>query len=215
MAAVVDTRPLRRDAEANRQHILQAAGQLMAERGLAVPLEDIAAAAGVGIGTVYRRFPARSDLIEALFQDRLGSYLADLEAAVAMEDGWEAFVWFLRRAAGRQIADRALSELIEHDLGPEAIRAVRLRFLPLAEELVEHARASGRLRPDFTVSDLTLLQQMLAHVGAATYPVRPAAWERYLTILLDGIVTARNAPTPAGEPPLTMKQLKTLRQRPA
>ncbi|HET9071258.1 MAG TPA: helix-turn-helix domain-containing protein [Acidimicrobiales bacterium] len=208
-------RPLRRDAEANRQHILDAAGRLMAERGLATPLEDIAAAAGVGIGTLYRRFPTRADLVEALFQDRLAAYVADLETAVGTDDGWEGLVWFLSRAAARQIADRALSELIEQDLGPDTIRHLRDRVLPLADTLVEHARASGRLRADFTVGDLALVQHMLAGVGAVTSPVSPTAWRRYLTLLLDGMLARREAPTPAEEPAPTVAQLKHVHdQRP-
>lgn len=214
MTAPARPRPLRRDAEANRQHLLDAAGRLMAERGLATPLEDIAAAAGVGIGTLYRRFPTRAELIEALFHERLAAYLADLEEAVAMADGWEALTWFLERATERQIADRALAELIEHDLGPGAIRQLRERVLPLAEALVDHARASGRLRPDFTVSDLAMVQHMLAGVGATTCHVSGTAWRRYLTILVDGMVAMRSGPTPAGEPALNIGQLKRLRERP-
>lgn len=204
-------RPLRRDAAVNRQHILEAAGRLMAERGLGTPLEDIAAAAGVGIGTLYRRFPSRTDLIEALFQDRLAAYVADLEAGVAMPDGWEALVWFLQRSTARQIADRALHELIEHDCGPETIRELRERVLPLAQTLVDHARATGQLRADFTLSDLALVQQMLADIGAATCALSATAWQRYLTIVLDGLLTRRTEPTPATEPALTLEQLKQLR----
>lgn len=204
-------RLLRRDAEANRQHILEAAGRLMAERGLATPLQDIAAAARVGIGTLYRRFPTRAELIEALFQDRLAAYVADLEAAVAAADGWEALVWFLRRASARQIADRALNELIEHDFGPGTIHQLRERVLPLAEALVEHARASGSLRPDFTVSDLALLQQMLACAGTATIALSDTAWQRYLTIVVDGLVVSRSGPTAPAEAALTIEQLERLR----
>lgn len=207
-------RPLRRDAEANRQHILRAAGRLMAERGLATPLDDIAAAAGVGVGTLYRRFPTRAALVEALFHDRLAAYLADLQAAAAMADGWEGMLWFLRRAAARQIADRALTELLEHDIGTEAIRQLIDRIWPLGEALVERAKATGRLRPDFDVSDLAFLQQMLVAVGAAVQPLRPTAWERYLDFVIDGIVAARSAPTVAAEPALTLQELHDLHALP-
>lgn len=204
------TRPLRRDARANRQNILDAAAQLMAERGLAAPLEDIAARAGVGIATLYRRFPTRSDLIEALFEDRLAAYIADLQTAVAMADGWAALVWYIRRSTARQVANRALSELLEHNLGPRTIRQLRQQVLPLAETLVDHARASGRLRSDFTVSDLALVQQMLVGVGAATAVADEHVWQRYLTLVLDGMITCREGPTPAAQPPLTLEQLKAI-----
>jgi len=208
---VTETRRLRRDARANRQRILEAAGHLMAEHGLTIPLEDIAADAGVGIGTLYRRFPHRDDLVEALFEDRLAAYVADLETAVAMPDGWDALVWCVGRSATRQLADRALSELIEHSLGPGPIRQLREQVLPLVERLVDHARASGRLRPDFTVSDLVLVQRMLVSVGTTTAPESDTAWRRYLTILLDGMVTRRSEPTAMTDAALTVGQLKKLR----
>lgn len=210
VGACAPPRRLRRDAEANRRQILQAAGRLMAERGLATPLEDIAAAAGVGIGTLYRRFPTRQALVEALFEDRLAAYLADLQTALAMPNGWYALLWFLRTAARRQIADRALSELIEHDAGTDAIRQLVRQLWPLAETLVERAKATGQLRPDFTATDLAFLQQMLVAVGTATNPHSDTAWQRYLTVLVDGMVAARTQPTTAPVPALTMDELEEL-----
>ncbi|HET9078190.1 MAG TPA: helix-turn-helix domain-containing protein [Acidimicrobiales bacterium] len=204
------TRRLRRDAEANRQQILEAAGRLMAERGLATPLEDIAAAAGVGIATLYRRFPSREELVEALFEDRLAAYLADLETAAAMPDGWQALTWYLRSASARQVADRALKELLEHDPGHGTVSRLLERLWPLAETLVERARATGRLRRDFTVVDLVFVQQMLASIGTATLPLNATAWERYLTIVVDGMVTSRRDATPPGQPALTVAQLEAL-----
>lgn len=201
-------RRLRRDAEANRRQILEAAGQLMAVRGLATPLEDIAAEAGVGIATLYRRFPTRDDLIAALFEERLATYLSDLEKAAAMPDGWDGLVWFLKEASGRQIADRALSELVEHDTGQEAIRRIRDRIRPLAQSVVRRAKATGRLRSDFTVADLFVVQQMLVAVGARTFAIEAGAWERYLTILLDGLLSSRMTPTRPAAPALTFDQVE-------
>lgn len=211
-ASVPESHVLRRDARENRQRILEAAGRLMAEHGLATPLEDIAMSAGVGIGTLYRRFPTRTDLVEALFEDRLAAYVADLERAVAMADGWEALVWYLDRATARQVADRALAELIEHSPGPGSIQQLRERVLPSAEALVEHARASGRARSDLTVSDLALIQHMLAELGTATSVVSSTAWRRYLVIILDGLVGSRTQPTPPEQPALTIDQLQALRE---
>lgn len=203
-------RPLRRDAEANRRQILEAAGRLMAARGLGTPLEDIAAEAGVGIATLYRRFPTREDLVTALFEERLAAYVAELEAAVSMPDGWEALVWHLETTAARQIADRGLSELVEHDPGQAVISAIRERIWPLAETLVARAKAGGRLRSDFTVSDLAFVQQMLVTVGASTSRLSGTAWRRYLTVLIDGLVSSRDRPTPAPEPALAIDQLEAL-----
>ena len=199
---------LRRDAEENRRHILAAAGRLMAERGLATPLGDIAAAAGVGIGTLYRRFPAREDLVEALFEERLAAYLADLEEALAIPDGWDAFVWYLRRSTAREVADRALSELLDLELPAGAVRRLKERVIPLGEALLERAKAGGRLRDDLTISDVVLVKHMLGNVGALLARVDGTAWERYLDITLDGLVASREQPSRPSRPALALEQLK-------
>ncbi len=203
-------RRLRRDAETNRRHILEAAGRLMAERGLATPLEDIASAAGVGIATLYRRFPTRQSLVDALFADRLATYVADLETALAMEDGWEALVWFLRRSTARMIADRGLGEVVDHQPGSAVLQHIRDQLLPMGARLVERAKASGRLRDDVTVADFLLLQKALVAVGTATSAVHPTTWGRYLTILVDGLCTDRAQPTPLRQPPLSLEELHAL-----
>ena len=202
---------LRRDAEENRRQILAAAGRLMAERGLATPLGDIAAAAGVGIGTLYRRFPAREDLIEALFEDRLAAYLTDLEDALSIPDGWNAFVWYLRRSTAREVADRALSELLDLELPPGAVRRLKERVIPLGEALLERAKTSGRLRSDLTISDVVLIKHMLGSVGTLLARVDDTAWERYLDIAIDGLVVSRERPSPPSRPALALEQLKATR----
>jgi len=199
---------LRRDAEENRQQILAAAGRLMAERGLATPLGDIAAAAGVGIGTLYRRFPARDDLVEALFEDRLAAYLADLEEALSIPDGWNAFVWYLRHSTAREVADRALSELLDLELPPGAVRRLKERVIPLGEALLERAKASGRLRPDITITDIVLIKHMLGSVGTLLGGVDDTAWERYLDIAIDGLVASREGPSRPSRPALALEELK-------
>ncbi len=206
----VGPRPLRRDAEANRRLILEAASVVMAERGLSAPLEDIAAEAGVGIGTLYRRFPTRTDLIEAVFQDHLGIYMKVLEEALAIPDGWEALLWFLDRATARQISDRALNELLEHDPGEESIRQVQEKVAPLVEALVARAKRSGRLRRDFAVSDLAFLQQMLVALGSATAHLGDRVWKRYMTMVIDGLVRAREEPTPTSHKPLSIEEMRDL-----
>lgn len=206
------TRRLRRDAETNRQRVLGAAGRLMAERGLAVPLDDIAAEAGVGIGTLYRRFPTRNDLIEALFEDRMAAYVADAEESLRLADGWDGLVTYLERTLARLIADRALSQILEHDPTSGRAWAVRERLGPLAERLVERAKASGRLRPDFTVGDLIVVQRMLVEVGVSTDQVQPGVWHRYLDMTLDGLAAARGGPSPLDAPALSLDQVERLQR---
>ena len=100
-------RPLRRDAERNRRRILDAAAAVFAEQGLGASLDEIAAHAEVGVGTVYRRFPNKEVLIDALFDDQLDGIVAIAEAGLAIEDPWDGLVHFLRGAQERQVQNRA------------------------------------------------------------------------------------------------------------
>src|SRR5690242_16787206 len=88
-------KPLRADAERNRQRLLDAARELFAERGLEVTLDDIAERAGVGVGTAYRRFASKDDLIDALFEQELAGIVEIADAAAAHEDAWEGLVYWM------------------------------------------------------------------------------------------------------------------------
>ncbi len=201
-------RPLRADAEANRQRILAAAAAVFSERGLAVPMEEIAAAAGVGVGTLYRRFPDRHHLTEALFEEQLAAVVALAEQALLVPDGWDGLVQFLDRALSLQIADRGLAEILRGQGDPSGrVEAARDHVAPVVERLVLRARESGRLRPDFEPADLAVLQLMVTTAATATADLAPQAWRRYLVLLLDGMITARDQPTPQTAPPLTADDL--------
>ncbi len=200
-------RPLRKDARENRRKILDAASDAMSELGLSVPMEAIAERAGVGVGTLYRRFPSRAELVEALFEDRMESIVEDAEASLDFEDGWEGFAWFLERIISRQTRDRALGELLMGDAGRGRVAAIRDRLGPLADKIVERAKQAGRLRPDFDTTDLVMVQKMVCAAGAAAGDVKPAVWRRYLTILLDGLTTSRSGPSPQEVGPLSDDEL--------
>src|SRR3954452_17176057 len=105
-------RPLRRDAERNRQRILHAAAAAFAEGGLGVTMDEIARRAGVGVGTVYRRFPDKELLIEALFEQRLDELVELAKDALALEDAWEGLVRFFETFIAVQAADRGLKEVV-------------------------------------------------------------------------------------------------------
>src|SRR5437667_9910090 len=108
----VGERPLRRDAERNRQRILEAARELFADRGLSVTLNDIAHHAGVGVGTVYRRFPDKALLVEHLFEQRLEEIVGLMETAAADPDPWRGMTGFLEHALELQSPDFALKDLV-------------------------------------------------------------------------------------------------------
>ncbi len=181
-------RPLRRDAERNRQLILAAARELFARRGLAVSLDEIARHAGVGVGTVYRRFANRGEIIDALFEQRLAEIVALAEEGLACEDPWLGLTRFIEQALERQAADKGLKELLLGTTeGRERVTQLRARLLPLASDLVRRAHASGSLRKDFRPEDIPLLNMMLGAIVDASDPVRPDLWRRYLALVLDGM----------------------------
>src|SRR5690242_8025408 len=140
-----DERPLRADAERNRQRILAAAAEVFAERGLNVTLDDIAHAAGVGVGTVYRRFPDKEHLIDALFVQRIGEMVAVADAGLENPDALAGLEHFLEAGLELQQHDRALRELL-HDsgLGADRVAHARAQMAPRVIQLVARAQESGQ-----------------------------------------------------------------------
>jgi AcrR family transcriptional regulator len=203
----LDTRPLRADAERNRRRILAAAGELFAEEGLHVTLDAVAERAGVGVGTVYRRFPDKEALIDALFEDRIDAVGAIAEQACAMEDAWAAMVFFFDRAISLHGEDRALKELVFSTAhGQDRVAQARGKLKPIVSRIVGRAQAAGELRPDIDITDVPLIQLMLTAVMEYTDDVSPEAWRRYLAIVLDGLRTG-GAQTPLPAAALTDEQL--------
>ena len=201
-------RRLRRDAERNRLRILAAAADAFAEGGLAVTMDEIARRAGVGVGTVYRRFPDKEQLIDALFEQRIGELVALVEEARAQPDAWAGVVRFFERVVALQAADRGLKEVVLSTAhGRERVARARARIAPAVEELVARAKAEGELRPDISSPDLGLVQFMLGALADSTREVDPDQWRRFLTLLLDGLRTRRDAPTPLAPEPLDDERL--------
>jgi AcrR family transcriptional regulator len=190
-------RPLRRDAERNRQQILLAARAAFAERGLEVTLDEIAQRAGVGVGTIYRRYANKDELIDELYEDIVAEIAAVAEAELAQHDPWKGLAGFLEQSLAMQASNRALKDLVtrESHRGRERVARARERVAPLASELFERAKQSGRLRPDVTETDIATIHMMLGAVIDSTRTTQPDAWRRYLGIVLDGLRTRRNAPT--------------------
>jgi AcrR family transcriptional regulator len=196
-------RPLRADAERNRSRILAAAAQVFAERGLDVSLDDIAAAAGVGVGTVYRRFPHKDALIDALFEDRIAEVEQIARDALAVEDPWVGFQTFMRSVCRLQAEDRGLKEaMLGRDRGRERLAQSRNRIAPLAAQLLSRAQASGAVRADLDGLDVPLMNLAVGFVADKTRDVAPEYWERFLTILLDGLVARRDGTLPMPAEPL-------------
>jgi AcrR family transcriptional regulator len=196
-------RPLRRDAARNRERILAAATEVFATRGLEVTLDDIAHHAGVGVGTVYRRFANKEQLIDALFDQRLEEIANLADGTLLVDDAWDALEGFLVMVLEQQSSDRGLRELAfagQH--GRERVARARARIAPIVDQLVANALASGQLRADFVPEDMPIIQKMVCDVMDISSAVSPELWRRYLGMLLDGLRAARPAPTPLAAPAL-------------
>jgi AcrR family transcriptional regulator len=207
-------RPLRADAERNRLRILVAAEQLFAERGLDVAMDDIAAAAGVGIGTVYRRFPDRDALIDALFEDKLGDVERIALDALRIADPWDAFEAFMRAVSALHARDRGLKEAMLSDhRGAERAKLARETIAPLGEMLLSRAQQAGVVRPDLTTADVPLLHFAIGFIAEKTREASPDAWQRLLAIVLDGLKAERGELTPLEGAPVALEDIpKTLRR---
>ena len=199
---------LRRDARANRERILEAARAVFAEEGLEASVEQIAQRAGVGMGTLYRRFPTKHDLVEAVIAESLDAFTAAAEDGLADEDPWTGFTGFVERVLELHAENRALRELLAGTEHGEARDEVRRRVRPLVRRLVERAQADGSLRADFAPQDMPLLFMTGGRVIEAARCVAPDLWRRYLGLLLDGLRAEGATPLPRG--PLTRTQLNRL-----
>ena len=201
-------RPLRKDAERNRQRILASAQILFAERGVDVGLDEIAHHAGVGVGTAYRRFPDRETLIDELLEEKTAAFERLAADALEADDAWTGLTDFLERSQEMHAADRGLKQaLFDPTRGAERLADARARIEPLISDLIERARASGDLRPDFGVDDFALLIEMVSAVTDATYEQAPGLWRRYLRLVIDGMATSRTGPSDLGPAALPREAL--------
>jgi AcrR family transcriptional regulator len=187
MAAERTTPPrLRKDAERNRRRILAAAREVFRDRGVAATLNDVAHHAGVGVGTVYRRFSDKEELVDALFDDMVETVDGHLRDALAEPDAWFGLTRALERTCEVQAFDRGLREvMLGTGRGPQRQRQMRERVGPSVDILVARAQQQGTLRADLIPPDFPVLQLM---VGAVTdHTGRPELWRRYLMIVIDGL----------------------------
>ena len=180
----------------NRATLVAAAFAVMGRRGLDAPLDEIATEAGVGNATLYRHFPTRRDLVQAVFSDQMARYAAAVERASAEPDPWQAVRGYLAEICALQAENRALADLFVSAEYTDETRPMAVGHL---RNLLERARAAGGLRADFAVEDVGLL--LLANAGVVRHTAQhaPAASGRLVALLLGGL--AAGAATPALTPP--------------
>jgi AcrR family transcriptional regulator len=189
--STIAQRPLRADARRNREKVVAAASAAFAEVGLEAQVEDIARRAGVGVGTVYRHFPTKEALVEALAVAHF-ERLADIAEAAVEERGepWEIFSATIWRAATAVAADVAWCEIVGGQ--PTAVQAAsrgQHRLAAALETLIARAQCAGTMRGDATVHDIRTIMCGFGHVAAAQRSGATLDWKRYLDIALDGLRT--------------------------
>lgn len=180
--------PLRIDAERNRQAILCAAAAVFNRRGTTAPLDEVAREAGVGIATLYRRFPDRADLIAAVFEEKMTRYADACEEAAArsLTEPWPAFVAYVNFILEEQVTDPGFSDVLIAPLsGSRAFAAEHRRALTATTALVERIVTSGVVREDFTHSDLYLLTLANSGIIRTSRTSRVAASRRLAAYMLD------------------------------
>jgi AcrR family transcriptional regulator len=180
-----DTPPLRADAARNRERIVAAAREVFAERGLDAPIEDVARRAGVGVATLYRRFPTRADLIAAAFEAKMAAYADAVTAALDDPDPWHGFWRYLERVCAMQAADHGFANVLTLTFPTtKQFEAARTRAYEGFVELIGRAKAAGKLRPDFVPEDLVLLLMANAGVITATGDTAPNTWKRFVAYMI-------------------------------
>ncbi len=196
---------LRADARRNRDRILAAARSVFAEQGLAAPLEEIAGRAGVGIATLYRRFPTREDLILASFEREMDVYVDAVNEALQAPDAWSGFRGYLERVCAMQAGDRGLQSLLTMSFPTaKAFEQQRRRAYQGFVEVIQRAKAEGTLRQDFVPEDLPLVMLANAGVVQGTREDAPDAWKRLVALFIDGCRAERAVPLPPPPTPAAM-----------
>jgi AcrR family transcriptional regulator len=178
-------KPLRADARRNREKVLAAARAVFAEQGVDAQMDDVARRADVGVGTVYRHFPTKEALINALTDELFDVIAAHAREMLELDDPWEAFkraMWF---GGEKTAGDRAVAEILGATQKPEDCPA-KEHLIAATSELMRRSIEAGRMRPDAMIDDIPLLMCGIGSAIDIPHP-RPDAWRRHLAIVLDGL----------------------------
>ena len=200
---------LRVDAERNRQRIVTAACEVFAEHGLDVPMEDIAKHAGVGVGTLYRRYPSRADLIAAAFETKMTAYAQAAREALANPDPWLGFCGYVEQVCAMQADDRGFTTVLTMTF-PTAkqFEADRARAFADFTTLIASAKDAGKLRADFVTEDMPMFLMANAGVLAATADAAPDTWRRLVGYLIQA--SAAPAAQPLPDPPAPRQMYRAM-----
>ncbi|MCA2206462.1 TetR/AcrR family transcriptional regulator [Nocardia rosealba] len=197
-------RRLRADAARNQQRIVVAARELFAEHGLEITLDDVAERAGVGVGTVYRRFANKRALIVEVFEQNMVDFADAADAANRNPDPWLALVEFFEHACNHLATNRGFGEVVlELEEDPTRFAEMRERIRPSVAAIVDRARDAGAVHSDITTTDFFALIHMVNSFMEFAAPVNPDVWQRYMAVALNGVRTDAVPRRPLLVPPLT------------
>ena len=198
-------RPLRVDARRNREKIIRAAYEVLGTAGVDAQMTDIAKAAGLGVGTVYRNFPSKEALVNALVLERLKQGTRHAQRVSQSEDAWESLEAVMRGVIDHEIENRVLSHFLAGRIaGSPELRAQRDELYTLLGIVVKRAQADGQLRPDVGISDIRMALMSMSRVASNDSPVTRRLVLRLMQILLDGL-RAPGFTTLAGRAPSISK----------
>lgn len=198
---------LRADAESNRRRIVEAAQQVFGERGVSAPLTEVAERAGVGIATLYRRFPTRAALVEDAFEDAFERYAAIADEALATDDPWLGFTGLVERMGALQAENRGFTHLVQSSVPLGHRRdGRRERSYRKTVEVIDRARAAGAIRPEVSAEDLPVLSFALAGILEATRDDLPDAWQRHVAFFLAGCRPDAAVPLPPAPVPRELQR---------
>jgi len=204
------TTTLRADAQRNLVRVLDAAREVFAEHGIDAPVTEIADRAGVGVGTIFRRFPSKDDLLVAVVEQRTEQLIDAADLALASDDPGDALRRFMETAAAMQISDRCWCDASGTDLfGREGIRDQIDVLVGKMGELLTSAQTAGQVRSDLRALDIPVLLMAVAKSGLMLEDAAPGAWKRYLGIVFDGLRPEAARPLPRR--PLTRRQFEAAR----
>jgi AcrR family transcriptional regulator len=209
MATAESSPALRADAARNRERIVAAATEVFAERGLEASTAEIAARAGVGEATLFRRFPTKEDLVTAIVAVQMEDAAAVAASCLEEDDPWRGVERFLYEMAERASKDHGVSDAVkERCMAAPALADAKGRILDLTSQLVKRAQRAGVVRGDVAGQDLMFLMAAIGSLGEMPFPgLRADLWKRYLGVVLDGLRPDGASKLRPGAPPRRLIEL--------
>lgn len=186
-----------------RAKLLAAADEYLAERGMPIAFNQLAAFAGVGVGTVYRHFASPEELLDELIGRRVDEVVAVLDRAAAIDDPIAALREAVIGICELQACDRSLAQA----LASPRFDSIRERILPVTRRIVERAEASGRMRSEFSGTDFGVLVWLGDNLHRHAGHVDQHLWRRYVEALLDGLIACDEPRQPLSVPALDFERM--------